>query len=114
MHGAKPTKLEQKFDAFFKQNNFPFNYVGDGKLWIDGKNPDFVCNPKKLVIEVGNKTEKSIKRKGRIYCDWKGYEEQRKAHFKKSYFDCLCLWEDELKNPQLMVQKIKQITFRPS
>lgn len=107
-HFEKPTQLEQRFDAFFKQNNLPFHYVGDGQLIIGGKCPDFVCNPLKLVVEVGNKIEKSIKRKGRNYFSWQDYQRQRKAHFKRYFFDCICLWEEDLKkNPNKMLDKIR-------
>jgi very-short-patch-repair endonuclease len=112
-HFSKPTQLEQRFDAFFKQNHIPFRYVGDGQLIISGKNPDFVCNPKKLVIEVGSKKEKAVKRENRSFINWQDYERQRKAHFKRWHFDCLCLWEDELRqNPQKLLRKIKTKLFR--
>jgi very-short-patch-repair endonuclease len=108
-HFPIPTKLEQRFDAFFKQNHLPFRYCGNGSVRIDGKSPDFICNPKKLVIEVGSKNEKNVKKKGRHYFGWRDYERQRKAHFKKWHFDCLCLWEDELRqNPQRILNKIQK------
>ena len=92
--------------SFFKQNNLPFTYVGDGQMIIGGKCPDFVCNPLKLVIEVGNKREKSFERKGRNWKGWKDYTRKRKAHFKRYFFDCLCLWKDELKYPLKLQKKI--------
>jgi very-short-patch-repair endonuclease len=102
-----PTKIEQRFDAFFKQNNLPFLYVGDGQVTFGGKCPDFICNPKKLVIEVGSKREKSFERKGRNWKGWKDYTRKRKAHFKRYFFDCIGLWEDDLrKNPQKILTRL--------
>jgi very-short-patch-repair endonuclease len=103
----RPTQLEQRFDAFFKQNNLPFHYVGDGQLIIGGKNPDFVCNPSKLVIETASKRHKREFRG----MSWQSYQRKRKAHFKKYFFDCICLWEDELKKPQKIMNKIFRITL---
>ena len=49
----KPNQEELFLDALI-QLNFPdeFKYVGDGKVWIEGKNPDWInINGKKIVIE---------------------------------------------------------------
>lgn len=51
--GRKPTRPEIVVLNFLNQA-FPkeWEYVGDGKFWIDGKNPDFINrNEKKLIIE---------------------------------------------------------------
>lgn len=104
----RPTKLEQKFINFFKQNNIPFKYNYNGIIQIGYKIPDFTYNPQKLVVEVGNKSEKSISRKGRTYKTWQGYEQQRIKHFVKYNYGCLCLWEDELENPNQIINKIKE------
>jgi len=109
MH-KKPTKLEQKFIAFFNENNLPFTYCGNGSLIIEFKNPDFVeNNGRKICIEVSNKKEKSIRRKKRSYQSWQEYEKQRIEHFAKFGWKCLVLWEDELKNKELILFKIQQL-----
>jgi len=48
----KPSSFEQKFIDYFKDRNLNFEYVGDGKFFINGLNPDFVNKKKKIVIEV--------------------------------------------------------------
>jgi very-short-patch-repair endonuclease len=104
-----PSKLEQKFDIFFKQNNLPFNYCGNGSIIIGGKIPDFICNPLKLVVEVGSKKEKDFRAiQHNKYNNWQNYERKRKAHFKRYFFDCICLWEDELKYPFKILNKIRR------
>jgi len=48
----RPTSYERKIIELVKEKNLPFKYVGNGKVWIAGKNPDFIeINGKKLLIE---------------------------------------------------------------
>ncbi len=48
----KPTRPELMVLNFLNRA-FPkeWKYVGDGKFWIDGKNPDFINYKKKVIIE---------------------------------------------------------------
>lgn len=103
----RPTKLEKKYINFFNKFDFPFDYCGDGSLLIGYRNPDFVeNNGRKLCIEVSNKKEKSIKRKGRKYQSWQEYEKQRINHFAKYGWKCIVLWEEELKDTEALRRKI--------
>jgi len=106
----RPTNLESKFDnELFIPYKLPFNYCGNGSLLIGYKNPDYVeSNDKKICLEVGNKIEKSIKRKGRFYHSWQEYEQQRINHFAMYGWKCLCLWEDELSNKEKLLDKINK------
>jgi len=105
----RPTKLEKGFINFFDTYNVPFNYCGNGSLIIGGKCPDFVeSNGKKICLEVGNKREKSVPRKNRIYKNWQEYEQQRISHFAGFGWKCLVLWENELENEVLLNNKIKR------
>ena len=105
----RPTKLEQKFINFFKKHKISFNYCGDGSLLIGFKNPDFVeSNGKKICIEVCNKVEKSIKRKGRSYHSWQEYEKQRIKYFNRYGWKSLVLWQEELKDEEKMIKKIME------
>lgn len=105
----KPNKPETFLINLFKENNIPFHYVGDGKLIVDGKCPDFVCNPSKKVIL--------------MHGDWWHYHKPKKknpdltreqvekkdiAHYRANFFDCLIIWEHELKNPTQVVNKINE------
>ena len=50
----KPTKPEIQMEALLNEL-FPkeYKYVGDGDVWINGKNPDFInCNGQKKIVEV--------------------------------------------------------------
>jgi len=106
----RPTNLEDNFLNFFQKFNIPLNYVGNGAVLIgdEKKNPDFIeSNGKKICIEVGNKVEKSIKRKGRNYQSWQEYERQRIEYFAKFGWKCLVLWDDGLKNETKLLEKLK-------
>jgi len=76
-----------------------FIYSGDGKIWIAGKNPDwFNVNGKKQVIEFFG---------GLGYWHKLEDEEIRKSHFAKYGYDCLIIWESELKNPEQVISRIQ-------
>jgi len=110
----RPTRIEQKYIELFKIYNVSLNYCGDGSLVIGFKNPDFVeANGKKLCVEVVNKNEKSVKRKGRKYYSWQEYEQQRIEHFEKYGWRCIVLWEDELKEPEKVIEKVKAFMLQP-
>ena len=49
----RPTRPEKKMIDIIKRNNLEYEYVGNGKVWLNGVNPDFInINGKKIVIEV--------------------------------------------------------------
>lgn len=98
--GVKPTKLEQRLMQLIKDYNLPFKYVGDGKVWIAGKCPDFInINGKKQFIEVFG-----------IY--WHDIFDvaRRIEHFRQYGFDTLVIWEDELSNIPKVAKRIKRFT----
>jgi len=96
----KPETFLMKLLAETCPNEWTF--VGDGKLFIGGKNPDFAnIHGTKQVIE--------------LFGDyWHGerarcYEETEKGRielFKQYGYDTLIIWEKELKNPQEVISKI--------
>lgn len=71
----KMSGLEKKVDKVIKKYNLPYKFVGNGKFFIERKNPDFInINGEKKAIEVYWKRHKDYFRGG---CDkWK--EERRK------------------------------------
>jgi very-short-patch-repair endonuclease len=99
-----PNKPEQKLISFFKKNNLPYKFVGDGKLIISGKCPDFVnCNGQKKIIELFGDYWHSKQITG----NKKNQEEfQRKALFKEFGFTTLIIWEHELRDITTLKSKI--------
>lgn len=95
-----PNKAE-KFLNLLLQENFPreWEFVGDGKLVIEGKNPDFVnTNGKKLLIDLfGNHWHEESEVKPRI------------DTFAKYGYKTLIIWDKELKNEKEIIEKIKSL-----
>jgi len=86
--GTRPNHQEE-----FISKCFPFlQYVGDGTLIIGGKCPDFkVKDQHKLVEFFGD------------YWHDTSEEIQRISYFKRLGWDCLVIWDSELKNDFAMV-----------
>jgi len=85
-----------------------FEYVGDGSLWIKGKNPDFVnVNGKKQIIEV-------------LGCYWHGCKKcfpkteiqddfpDRVQLYKSIGYSTLGIWEHELEFPEKVIERIQE------
>lgn len=91
-----PSKAEMTLKAFLEKHDFPFSYVGDGKVFIAGKCPDFINNNGgKQIIE--------------FFGFWKHTKEEaeeRKRLFKQYGFDTLFLWYEDLKNEPRLLNKI--------
>jgi len=93
----RPTKLEQKFIKFCKKYSLPFRYCGNGSLLVGYKNPDFVeSNEKKMCIETAN-----------YYHHQGNWSQKRIEHFARYGWKCLVLWEEEFKDEQSLLNKIK-------
>lgn len=94
----KPNKTELKFQKLLdKHFSNKWKFVGDGKLIIGGKCPDFAnIDGRKNLIEL-------------FGCYWhKGENPQNKVnHYKKYGFKCIVIWENELNNEEQLIQKIE-------
>lgn len=103
----RPTKLEQKFMRIIEKNRLLFKYVGDGKIIINGKCPDFIdCDGSKRVVEVF----------GRVWHDPKmsfkeiPYHQTEQGtieHYSKYGFKCTVLWDNEFGNEELVLAKLR-------
>jgi hypothetical protein len=93
-----PNKAETKLDGIL-QKAFPneWKYIGDGKVLIEGYSPDFInINGKKQIIEMfGDYWHKGQNLQDRIDL------------FNKYGYSCIVIWECELADPVLVIQKIK-------
>jgi len=97
--GCKPNKLEIGFQTFLdKQFPGEWKYVGDGQIWIAGKCPDFWnMNGRKAVIELFG-----------TYWHKPEDEEIRKAHFGKYGYETIIVWDHELSNKTLLLEKLQE------
>jgi G:T-mismatch repair DNA endonuclease (very short patch repair protein) len=109
-HGLtlKPNKPERIMIKIIKENNLPFNYVGNGKIWFRGKNhsfnPDFLSkNPKHIIEVFGDYWHNLPKNKIRD-------KERLRTYFKYGY-KTLVIWEYELKNQKEVLNKIREVFY---
>ena len=101
----KPTFPERQLIEIIEQNKFPYKYVGDGSFIIAGLNPDFInIDGKKNIIEVfGRIWHETLLREK----DWNRSELGRLMIYNSYGFKTLILWDDELKDKEAVVKKIR-------
>ncbi len=98
----KPNRIEKRFTDFINKSKLPFEYVGDGKVVIGGKIPDFVStNKKKQIIEIFGDYWHKIKDKTS--------SRKRIGHFRKFGYKTLILWESELQKTDWQKSILKKI-----
>ena len=85
-----------------------FKFVGDFSFWLDGKNPDFINEDKKLIIEFFGDWfhGEEHRKKDKDFSTNEEHERQRIEHFEKNGYKCLVIWEHELKDLERMIEKI--------
>lgn len=89
-----PNKGEKMLDVFFKENNLPLTYCGDGSFILMGKIPDFVNIEKKVVVEYNGRFWHSKNQWNDAYDD----SQERIEHFKKYGYTCYIIWDDEFED----------------
>lgn len=100
----KPNGAENVLIKLFENNNLPFDYTGNGKLIIGGKVPDFVHKTQKKIIEVFGVYWHSplLRPETRHIASY----DKTKEHYKQYGYDCLIIWEPELKDKRLLYKII--------
>ena len=101
---VKPTKPEQQLIDLIKENNFPFEFVGDFKFWINGKNPDFKHKTDKKLIELF-----SVFHDPKVFdVKWHRTEKGTRKIYERNGYKVLILWQDELKDLEAVEDRIEQ------
>ena len=108
----KPNKPEILLNSIL-QDMFPnqYKYVGDGSILIGYKNPDFISIKGKKIIELFGDYWHSEKYRLLTFNDClsnKKHEQQRINHFTKYGYQTLIVWEHELKDIDLLKQKLQK------
>lgn len=106
-NNLQPNKQETKLNDII-QSICPneYKYVGNGEFILGGRCPDFInCNGQKKIIELFGDYWHDKKITG---CENEQEEYQRKDHFAKYGFQTLVIWEKELSNKDLLINKIKE------
>ncbi len=90
------TSIEKKVEDIISKLELPYKFVGNGGVWIENMNPDFInVNGDKRVIEVlGSYWHNKIETNKRI------------RNLKRYGFNCLPIWDYELNNEQFVIEKI--------
>lgn len=104
----RPNKQEIKLIEIIEEHNLPFQYVGNGDLIIDGKNPDFIHTGKeKKIIEVfGVYWHSPIYGRVRPTMTYDAI----KKHYTENGYESLIIWDIELRNPEVVLRKMKKFT----
>ena len=96
-NNKKPNKSEQVLINLIKENNLPFNYVGNNQVIIGGFNPDFLSkNPKHIIELFGDYWHRNTQERDK---------RRLETYFKYGY-KTLVIWEHELKNLPNIIDKI--------
>lgn len=100
-----PTKPERRLrNGLNKMFPNEYKYVGNGKVWIGSKCPDFInINCQKKIIEMFGNYWHGKERTGRTN---KQEENRRIKHFAKYGFKTLIIWESELKDIKQLKRKL--------
>lgn len=101
---ARPNRAEGRFISIIKRHNLPFRYVGNGEVIIGGKNPDFIhTQGERKVIELfGIYWHSPLYRKVKPTMTYEAIIQ----HYAKHGYDCLVIWDIELKNVNGVVDRI--------
>lgn len=101
---VKPTSIEVKVgDILEKLFSGRYDYVGDFSLTINGKVPDFIDKYNKYIIEVFGDHWHSEEKRGKSR---EQQEKERIDHFRVAGYRTLIIWESELSNEEMVVDKI--------
>ena len=93
-----PTAPELRVIEIIANYHLPYKYVGDGSFTIGTLNPDFCnYNGKKKLIEVFGIVFHDINKTFLPNLPLTAQEPYRKAIYASLGFDCLVLWDDEIK-----------------
>jgi len=108
-HSVSPNKPETIILDLLNEI-FPNEFVfGGSTIWINGKNPDFVNEDQKMIIEHFGSYYHGEEHRIRKYKDYKNNKEhelEKINFFRDSGYDCLIIWENELKNIKNLSEKI--------
>jgi G:T-mismatch repair DNA endonuclease (very short patch repair protein) len=93
----EPNAAERWLINLLEQSRLPFKYVGDGQMWLENRNPDFIAtNGLKLVIEIFG-----------TYWHAVADVQQRTEHYKTLGFNSLILWDYELTDSLQILKRVE-------
>lgn len=107
----RPTKPERLLIELIQKNNLPYRYTGNGAIMIGRRNPDFIHNSEKKIIEVFGIKYHSKKHAFFKINKIKTSQGTAKFYNEKGYA-LLVLWDNEILYcpEEKLLQKINQFT----
>jgi hypothetical protein len=101
---ARPNKAENKLATIISKRKLPFSYVGNGEVVIGGKNPDFIhsAGQRKVIELFGIYWHSPLYGKVKPTMTYEAVV----RHYAEYGYECLVLWDTELQNENLVVNKI--------
>ena len=104
----KPNTFENKLIRIIKNNAFPFRYVGDGKVVIDGNVPDFIATDgSRKIIELFGAPWHDPNHSKKIKVKPNRTEEAKHKFYESHGYELLVIWGYELKCEAEVVEKIR-------
>lgn len=98
-----PTTPEIKFMNICEKYGLPYEYTGDGKVWIGGLNPDFIDPENKRIIEIfGDYWHDPHRREIPFWSTEWG----RKKTIGQYGYNVLVIWEHELEDEHPVLEKL--------
>lgn len=91
----EPNSKERELIRIIEKNELPLQFVGDGTVIVERKSPDFISSDGRKIVE--------------LYGDyWHKNDdpEDRIRFFKEHDKDCLVIWEHELEDERVLLDKI--------
>lgn len=111
----KPNRSELKLNEYLRKYSFNLNVRGEieKKYNIDfrGKRPDFINVEKKKIIEFFGLYWHSKEKTGKGKME---HELETNDHYSNLNWDCLIVWEDELKDIENLIKKVETFAFNPN
>lgn len=107
---VKPTKTEASVISFCQKYRIPLKYVGDGQVWLAGRNPDFIdSNGRKVVVEIFGEYWHSPIKNPAVSLR-RTYSATQEAY--QDYgFDCFIAWEYQLRNEDAIETFLKSCGY---
>jgi len=102
----RPNKPEQKMIDLLQQNQLPFTYNGITKKEIGRKTPDFIHNTKPILLEVFGRAFHDPNKAFVNNLTYDKTEQGTKEYYQQHGYFCIVIWEEELKQPQQVLEKI--------
>ncbi|MEK6932545.1 MAG: NUMOD3 domain-containing DNA-binding protein [Nanoarchaeota archaeon] len=101
----RPNVPEKTFINLIEKNSLPFQYVGDGSYLVGNKNPDFISNDNKQIVEIFGDYYHDENRRKLPYS--RTYNGTKKYYEEKGY-KILIIWEKELKDIESVLNKTRK------